>query len=62
MVDDAMAEVLRRKTDEERLAITLSLWRRARDLIRADVRAAHPDWDEDQVNRAVAWRMSHGLV
>ena len=37
IVDDEMAEVLRRKTPAERLEMAHSMWRLARDLIRASV-------------------------
>lgn len=62
MIDDAMAKVLRDKTEAERLAIAFGMWRFARDFLRATIRSEHPDWDEARVTRAVASRLSHGLV
>ena len=38
IVDDAMVEVLRTKTPDERLAMADSMWRMARDLIRGKLR------------------------
>jgi hypothetical protein len=60
VVDDAMAEVLRRKTGAERLRIVDALYRAAWKLIEANVRATHTDWDDAQVRRAVAARIAGG--
>ncbi|MFZ5876542.1 MAG: hypothetical protein ACOYXU_09050 [Nitrospirota bacterium] len=62
VLDDAMAEVLRRKEPWERLAIGFALWRDARKMIEYHLRTIHPDWTGDQINREVARRMSHGAV
>ena len=62
VLDDAMAEVLRRKTPAERLAIGFGLWRSARTLLRGQLASLHPEWDVAQVDREVARRLSHGAV
>ena len=62
VVSDGMAEILRRKTPQERLAIVAGLWRLARRLVSASVRAMHPAWGETEIQREVARRMSHGAV
>lgn len=62
MVDDAMAEILRRKTEGERLKIADGLWRMARQIVRAQLTADHPDWTTEQIRRETARRMSHGAV
>ncbi len=62
ILDDRMAEIPRRKTPAERLEMTFAMWRFAQDLVRAAVRDEHPDWSDDQVNREVARRLSHGAV
>ncbi len=62
VVDDRMAEILRRKTPQERLAIMAGLWRLARRLVTASVRMMHPEWEEAEIRREVARRMSHGAV
>lgn len=62
ILDDRMAEVLRRKTPAERLEMTFAMWWFARDLVRASIREEHPDWSEDEVGRETARRMSHGAV
>jgi hypothetical protein len=62
MIDDAMVEVLRQKTDAERFAMIDQMWRFARDLIRNNLRRDHPEWSEDQIQRETARRLSHGAV
>lgn len=62
VLDDTMAEVLRRKTPAERLAIGFGLWRSARTLLRGQLASLHPEWNTGQVDREVARRLSHGAV
>ncbi|CAI4032159.1 hypothetical protein DNFV4_02587 [Nitrospira tepida] len=62
VVDEAMAEVLRRKTPAERLAIGFGLWRSARKLLRGQLASLHPEWDAEQLDREVVRRLSHGAV
>ncbi len=61
-IDDAMADMLRGKTEVERLKIAGRMWRSARVILRAAIRAEHPDWDDQHLNREIACRISHGLV
>lgn len=62
VVDDAMADVLRRKTPAERIGIGFGLWRSAQRMLRSHLASAHPDWDEARLGREVARRLSHGVV
>ena len=62
VMDDAMAEVLRRKTPAERLAIGFGLWRSARKLLRGQLASLHPEWDAQRLAQEVARRLSHGAV
>ncbi len=61
-VDDAMADVLRQKSEVERLRIGFRMWKSARVILRAAIETDHPDWNEEQVNREIARRISHGVV
>ena len=61
VLDDAMAEVLRTKTEAERLAIAHRLWEHARSMLEAMVRREHPQWTDEEVGREVARRLSHGV-
>jgi hypothetical protein len=60
VVDDDMAEVLRRKSGWGRLKIVDALYRTAWELIEGNVRHDHPDWDQQRVRRAVAQRIAGG--
>jgi hypothetical protein len=62
VMDNAMVDVLRQKTEVERLRIAGRMWKSARVILRGAIRTEHPDWNVDQVNREIARRISHGLV
>jgi hypothetical protein len=62
VMDDAMADVLRQKTEVERLQIAAQMWKSARVILRGVIVTEHPEWDDDQVNREIARRISHGAV
>ena len=62
VMDEAMAEVLRRKTPAERIAIGFGLWRSAQRMLRAELTSLHPEWDGQRIDREVARRLSHGAV
>jgi len=62
VMDEAMAEVLRRKTPAERIGIGFGLWRSARRMLQAELASLHPDWDAQRIDREVARRLSHGIV
>lgn len=62
VMDEAMAEVLRRKTPAERIGIGFALWTSAQRMLRVHLASSHPDWDEARIHREVARRLSHGAV
>jgi hypothetical protein len=62
VVDDVMAEVLRRKTPAERIAIGFSLWTSAQRILTAHLRKSHPDWEARRIQSEVARRLSHGAA
>jgi hypothetical protein len=57
-----MADILRQKSEADRLRIAARMYQSARAILRGSIRHDHPDWDQDQVNREIAHRISHGLV
>lgn len=61
-LDPKMVEVLRAKTPRERVEIANGMWRSARDMIDRVLRQDHPDWSDEQIQRAVAERMAHASV
>lgn len=62
MMDEAMGEILRQKSEAERLRIAGKMWQSARVILRGVIRAEQPMWDEERVNQEIARRMSHGLI
>ena len=60
VVDDALAQVLRRKTTWERIGMVFSADRTARLVLEGSIRTRHPDWDDPQVAREVVRRMARG--
>jgi hypothetical protein len=62
VIDERVAEILRRKTDAERMASVDQMWCFARDMIRANLRREYPAWTEQELDRMTARRLSHGAV
>ena len=60
VVDDAVADILRKKTVTQRVAIALDANRTARMLVSAAVRRQHADWSDGQIAAEVARRMCGG--
>ena len=61
-VDDDMARVLRAKTGAERLQIASDMFSSVRRMMVSHLRTEHPDWTEEQIQREVSRRISHGAV
>jgi hypothetical protein len=62
VVDDTMAEILRRKTPAERIRIGFTLWTSACNMLMTHLKKTHPEWDNDRVKKVVAKRLSHGAI
>lgn len=62
VVDDTMAEVLKRKTPAERLGIGFAMWTSANRMLTSHLKNLHPDWDDEKVREEVARRLSHGAA
>jgi hypothetical protein len=62
VIDDAMAEVLKKKTPPERLMIAFQMCRSVRKQLIHYIRTTHPDWDEAVVQKEVIKRLSHGAL
>jgi hypothetical protein len=62
VVDDAVTEVLKRKTPAERIRIGFTLWTSTRDMLMVHLKKTHPEWDDERVAKEVARRFLHGTV
>jgi hypothetical protein len=60
VVDDAMAEVLRRKTPAERIRIGFSIWISAHNMLMVHLKKTHPEWNTERLNKEVAGRLGDG--
>ncbi len=60
LLDEAVVEVLRRKTPAERLAMIFAADRTMRLRLEGHLRSRHPDWDTQTVMQEIARRMSCG--
>ncbi|MBL7133787.1 MAG: hypothetical protein ISS78_06795 [Phycisphaerae bacterium] len=60
VVDDAVAEVLRRKTPAERIAMVFDANDTMRLIIAGGLRTQHPEWSDDDIAAEVAGRMLGG--
>jgi hypothetical protein len=60
VIDDQLAEVLRRRTPADRVEMISAANRTARILAAAGVRFQHPDWSEEQVQAEVRRRVCGG--
>jgi hypothetical protein len=58
MVDSRVAAILRAKSGMERLRIAHEAWELARARLTAFIAAKHPEWDRQQIQAAVAKRLS----
>ncbi|KPJ58513.1 MAG: hypothetical protein AMJ42_03140 [Deltaproteobacteria bacterium DG_8] len=62
IIDDTMAQVLRDKTPQQRLAIAFSMWNSAKIQLINYLRSQHSDWNEEMIKKEVARRLSHGAA
>ena len=60
VVDDAVADILRRQTPAERVEMALAANRLTRLRIGGHLRTIHPDWDDARVQAEIARRMLLG--
>lgn len=62
VMDDRIAEILKKKTPAERLKTAFELWDMAQHMISAHLKSLHPEWNTKEIQQEVAHRMSHGAV
>ncbi|MBI5682286.1 MAG: hypothetical protein HZC45_03820 [Deltaproteobacteria bacterium] len=62
VVDDMVAEILKKKTPAQRLKLAFDTWHSARLLLFYHIKFLHADWDENMIRKEVARRLSHGAV
>ncbi|MDX1763793.1 MAG: hypothetical protein R3231_05685 [bacterium] len=60
VVDTRVAEILKRKTGEERLKMVWDAWDHFHCMAAARLRSTHPRWTEEQIEAEIARLVSHG--
>ena len=60
ILDEAIVEILRRKTPAERLEMVFAANRLVRARLEGHLRTVHPEWDHSQIMAEIARRMSRG--
>jgi hypothetical protein len=60
IVDPIVAEILRRKTPAERLAISSSMRSSVTKTLQAYLKSQHPAWTSEQIQAEIARRMPRG--
>lgn len=58
VIDEATAQMFRKMSGAQKLAMLDQMWQFAVTLTRAAVRQQHPDWNEPAVARETARRLS----
>ena len=59
VVDDLVAQILRTKTPDQRVAMIFHCGQRVRWAMEAGIRNFHPEWNDQQVAAEVARRLSN---
>jgi hypothetical protein len=62
VVDDSIAEILCRKSGEQKIRMVAAGWTLLRAMHAFQVRDKHPDWPEVRVLTEVSARMAHGTT
>lgn len=62
VMDDIMADILRRKTPAERIRIACDLWGSVHRMLTAHLRNTHPEWNSKKIEQEVARRLSHDAI
>jgi hypothetical protein len=60
VVEDTVADILRRKSGPEKFRMVAGGWPLLRAMHASQVRRAHPDWSEALVQIETSRRMAHG--
>lgn len=62
IVDDAMADVLRKKQPAERIRIGFNIWSSVHEMLIVHIKQLHPRWHLKEVQHEVARRLIHGAL
>jgi hypothetical protein len=60
VVDDKVAEILRKKTGQERLEMVWDSWNFFCRVIGTSLKSSHPEWTQEQIKKEIARRVLYG--
>jgi hypothetical protein len=60
VIDDTLAAIYRNMSGSQRLRIASDMYASARKMLMNHLRTIHPDWNESEITRETARRLSHG--
>jgi hypothetical protein len=60
VVDDRIAEILKTKSGPDRLNMVWDAWTFFEKTIRAYLKNEHPEWTEEQIQKEMVRRVTHG--
>ena len=60
VIDDKVAEILKRKTGQDRLQMVWDSWTYFHERLRAYLKGIHPEWTQEQIQKEIARRVTDG--
>ena len=60
VIDDKVAEILKRKTGQERLKMVWDSWTYFNERLRAYLKSNHPEWTDEELRKEIIRRMTYG--
>ena len=60
VVDDKVAEILKKKTGQERLKMVWDSWTYFCQRTEAHLKSSHPEWTEEEIQKEIVKRVLYG--
>ena len=60
VVDDKVAEILKKKTGQERLKMVWDSWVYFNERLRTYLKSNHPEWTDEELRKEFIRRMNYG--
>lgn len=60
VIDDKVAEIMKTKSGMERLNMVWDAWAFFEKTIKTHLKNMHPEWTEEQIQREIVRRVTHG--
>lgn len=60
VVDDKVAEILKKKTGQERLKMVWDAWTFFHQSLESYLKGVHPEWTQEQIQKEMVKRVTYG--